>query len=141
MADELQTLLREVLAGQAASEQRMNDMAARLAETAEAAFKARDSSNRINTILEEQNLASRFSEHRTEMRQIITEIRQDFVAANTKLRTDHDDLAIRVKALEDDLQRREGIKSFLGWLMKNAPWLLAGVAAFAAGLGFKEKIH
>ena len=44
---------------------------------------------------------------------------------------------LRVQKLENDYQQREGIKSLAAWLMKNAPWLLAGIAAFAAGLGFK----
>lgn len=138
MPDNVEALLREVLAGQAGAEQRMNDLSSQLRTTQEDARQARDLGNRITTILEEQNILARFSEHRTEIRQVVTEIRQDFVAANTTLRKEVTAIEKRVDVLEADKQQREGIKTFVGWLMKNCPWLLAGIAAFAAGLGFKD---
>lgn len=43
----------------------------------------------------------------------------------------------RVNQLESERDQVKGAASFWTWLTKNAPWLLAGVAAFAAGLGIK----
>lgn len=34
-------------------------------------------------------------------------------------------LSARLDRLEDDHQQRKGAVAFLGWLSKNAPWLLA----------------
>lgn len=140
MPESNETLLRQILAGQAVQDAKIENISERLENAAIDARTARDLANRTNTILEEQNIVARFGELRTEVRQAMTEIRQDFVAANTKLRNDLDALAARVKVLEDDRQQREGIKSLAAWLMKNAPWLFAGIAAFVAGMGLEDKI-
>lgn len=136
----VENLLRELLALSTENATRLEDFAARLEATQDDARQARDLGNRISTILEEQNIIARFDAHKTDVRQQISEIRQDFVAANTKVRDEIVKLEGRLKELENEQQRREGIKSLAGWLMKNAPWLFAGFAAFVAGLGLQDKI-
>jgi len=157
-----EALLREVLAGMAGLEARLDSVAKAQEVTQEDAREARDVANRITTILEEQNINVRLSEIKSEMRQafadgrregreLVDALRVDVVAANTRLKTDldqaegrhradHLEFEKRFKALEADLTKRAGMKDLIGWLMKNAPWLFAGVAAFAAGLGLKDKM-
>ncbi len=43
----------------------------------------------------------------------------------------------RIDALESSRDKQSGAMGVGTWLTKNAPWLLAGIAAFAAGLGAK----
>lgn len=140
MPDSVEALLRQLLAGQAAQEERLEALSERVSEAAGDARTARDLAAKTSTILEEQNITVRFQELRAEVRQVMTEIRQDFVAANTKFRSDLDALCKRVEALEADRQKLVGVKAVVEWLMKNAPWLLAGIAAFAAGTGWGDKL-
>lgn len=135
MPDSVEALLRQLLAGQAGQAAQLEALSERVDTAALDARTARDLAARTSTILEEQNIVARFGELRTEVRAIVTEIRQDFVAANTKLRNEHEALCKRVEALEAERQKLVGMKSLLEWLMKNAPWLLAGIAAFVAGTG------
>ena len=151
MAESNESLLREVLAGQAAFAARFEDLVNRLDATATDAREARDLGNRITTILKEQDIVARLAELRGETRQVVSEIRQDFVAANIRLREDlaietrerkacHAELEKRLESLEEQRNKVVGVASFFGWLAKSAPWLLAGMAAFVAGLGIKDKI-
>jgi hypothetical protein len=143
-------------------EARLDSVAKAQEVTQEDAREARDVANRITTILQEQNINVRLTEIKTEMRQAFADarrearadvdaLRTDVVLANTRLKTELDaaetrhraDQAAneaRFKTLETDLTKRAGMKDLIGWLMKNAPWLFAGAAAFAAGLGFKDRI-
>lgn len=43
----------------------------------------------------------------------------------------------RIDVLESQRDKAVGAASFWSWLMKNAPWLFAGIAAFGAGIGLK----
>lgn len=43
----------------------------------------------------------------------------------------------RIDELESQRDRAVGAASLWGWMAKNAPWLFAGLAAFAAGAGIK----
>lgn len=151
MPGEVEALLREVLAGQAGFDARLEDLSVRVVETQADARQARDLGNRVAVILEEQNIIARFDAHKADVRQQIAEIRQDFVAANTKFRNDLDaavkdaaadrgKLADRIKALEDDRQRSEGVKSLAAWLMKHAPWLFTVIAAAVAGASLQDKV-
>lgn len=45
--------------------------------------------------------------------------------------------AQRIDVLERARDRQDGAMSVGAWLSKHAPWLLAGIAAFAAGVGIK----
>lgn len=45
----------------------------------------------------------------------------------------------RIDTLESQRDQMKGAGTLATWLTKNAPWLLAGIAAFAAGMGFKIK--
>lgn len=50
------------------------------------------------------------------------------------------ELSDRIKSLEDDRNQVRGVASFWGWLIKAAPWLFAGIAAFLAGIGLKQSV-
>lgn len=45
---------------------------------------------------------------------------------------------VRINTLEASQDRRNGALSLVEWLSKYAPWLLAGVAAFVAGIGIQK---
>lgn len=44
----------------------------------------------------------------------------------------------RIDDLEGTRDQQKGAKALVDWLRVTAPWLLAGVAAFAAGLGLSK---
>lgn len=43
----------------------------------------------------------------------------------------------RIDLLESQRDKAVGAASLWGWLAKHAPWLIAGLAAFGAGVGVK----
>lgn len=53
------------------------------------------------------------------------------------LNTRYEDAIIRINDLEATRDRQTGALGVGSWLTKYAPWLLSGVAAFAAGVGFR----
>lgn len=131
-------ILNKLLAGQAASDQRFEEILRRLDRAEETAGEARDTARELVTILREQDTGAKMVELRTEFRAATSEMRQDFVAANSRVRHDVDDLATRIASLEAERNKVVGVAAFASWLSKVAPWLLAGLAAFAAGVGFKD---
>jgi len=48
------------------------------------------------------------------------------------------EVCVRLDALEDAHQRREGALGFVGWFGKNAPWLAAIVVAALMAVGFRR---
>ena len=46
----------------------------------------------------------------------------------------------RIDDLEGTRDQQKGAKALVDWLRQTAPWLLAGAAAFAAGLGIKNGV-
>lgn len=44
----------------------------------------------------------------------------------------------RIDDLEGTRDQQKGAKALVDWLRLTAPWLLAGIAAFAAGVGFNK---
>lgn len=46
-------------------------------------------------------------------------------------------LSKRIDDLESTRDQQKGAKALVDWLRQTAPWLLAGIAAFAAGVGLK----
>lgn len=138
MPDGNEALLRELLAGQAAMTARFDAMAERVESASLDAREARDLGNKIATKLEEQNIIERFAEHRAENRQVIEAIRTDFAAAYSKVRADFSGLEKRLEVLEADRNKVIGVKSFLDWLARHAPWLLAALGMFLAGVGFDK---
>lgn len=159
MAESNEDLLRKVLAGQATLEANFKAMDKRLEETSEAAFKARDIGNRITTILEEQNVVAKLSEHRNEYRVALADLREDFVAANTRVRNDQDTLRTemarelvkleskvddeveglveRIAGLELSRSKVIGVADFFSWMSKITPWLLALGGAVFAGMNLR----
>jgi archaellum component FlaC len=55
------------------------------------------------------------------------------------IKSDMDKMQSELNTLKSQRDQALGAMSLGTWLSKNAPWLLAGIAAFAAGLGFKLK--
>jgi hypothetical protein len=47
----------------------------------------------------------------------------------------------RIDVLEAQRDKAMGVASFWAWLMRSAPWLAAGGAAFLAGLGLKAGVE
>lgn len=140
--------LNKLVAGQATTDQRFEELFRRLDRAEETASEARDTAKELVTILREQNTGERLTEVRNEMRSIAAEMRQDFVAANGRLRDgldrevgdrkkEDEALSDRIDGLEADRNKVVGVAAFFSWLAKVAPWLVAAVAAFAAGIGLK----
>lgn len=147
--DDGEALLREVLQQLSKLDARVEALAEGQRATQEDAREARDLGNRVATILEEQNIVARLGEQRVELRQMVQDLREDVVAANTRLKNEMDALSTRLNARCEALEKRVepleaernkvvGVASFFSWLSRVAPWLLAGIAAFAAGLGLKD---
>lgn len=146
-AQQDESSLNRLLAGQARSQQQFEEVFRRLDRAEETAGEARDTAKELVTILREQDTGARIVEMRTEFRAGMAELRQDFVAANTRIRSDLELeckerrlLEDRVEALEADRNKVVGVAGLFTWLSKVAPWLLAGVAAFAAGVGMKDGV-
>lgn len=68
----------------------------------------------------------------------ITEYRGECRATCAALTSDLKAACLRIDQLESIRDKQNGAMSVGAWLAKNAPWLLAGIAAFAAGLGLKD---
>ena len=137
-------LLNKLLSGQAASDQRFEEILRRLDRAESTAGEARDTARELVTILREQDTGARIVEIRTELRAGMAELRQDFVAANTRVRTDLDTettrrveaieaLEARLVVLEGERNKVVGVASFFSWLARVTPWLIALGAAAIAG--------
>ena len=137
MPDSQEALLRELLVGQAATQERIESLSRQTKAAQADAREARDLVRRVATILEEQDIKAKLEEMRSEARQGVADLRSDVVNANTNLKREILDLDGRVTELEKAEQRQEGMKTLAGWVMKHMPWLIAAFSAFAAGLGFK----
>lgn len=144
MPDSVENMLRQLAAGQAATQARLDEVVRSLEATQADAREARDLGNRIATRLEEQDIVGRLAEHRGEMRQVVAEIRNDVAAANTRLRRDladeavaRKDLEARIQALEDARNQVVGVATFFSWLSRVAPWLVAMIASAVAALQWK----
>lgn len=112
-----------------------------LETTQEDARVARATGERITTILEEQNIITRFSEHKTETRQVVAEIRQDFVAANTRLKGEIDGVVKRLQSLEAAANKEAGARGLAAWIAKQAPFVWTLIGAVLAYLGIKGVPH
>lgn len=137
--------LNQLVSGQAKAQQQFEELFRRLDRAEGTAGEARDLAKELVTILREQDTGARILEMRTEMRDTSAAMRTDFVHANTGLRKDLDAEAkarvdaidamdVRLLALEGERNKVVGVASFFSWLSKVAPWLLAGLAAFYAGI-------
>lgn len=151
MAADLEGLVRQVLENQAASKETVKGMEKLLTEARQDARAAREGLAEIKAVLGEQNVPERVAEIRAEMKAQHVELRTDMVNTynrlqaavadrGTALDVRIDGLDKRVAALERLKEQATGAKSVLGWLLKHAPWLFAGIAAFLAGMGWEHKI-
>lgn len=128
---------REILA-------RLQGMDDRISETRTDAREARDAVLRLTERVGAQDTPAKLAELRGEMEKGFQGARVDLVNAVDKLtREVRHDLAshdVRIKALEDFKSRIDGAGGVIGWIGKNAPWLLSVFFAGLAVLGFKEKL-
>lgn len=46
----------------------------------------------------------------------------------------------RIDDLEGTRDQQRGAKSLIDWVRQTTPWLLAGIAAFVAGIGLKDGV-
>lgn len=137
MPEGSEDVLRQLLAGVAGLEARVEEMGQRIEATADDARQARDLGNRIAARLEEQNIVARMTELRGELNAKVAALRQDVVLANQNLRKELIAVERRLDVLEEARSRVIGVTAFFSYLSRVAPWLAAGVAAFLAGLGFR----
>lgn len=143
----VETLLRQLIAGQAEQGAQLRALDDRVGEVSKDAREARDLGNRVATKLEEQDIVARLDGAKVELGQRVDALRVDVVAANTLLKKEitaeaeaRERLEARVAKLETARDQVVGVASFFGWLSKVSPWLFAGIAAFAAGVGLKDKL-
>lgn len=100
-----------------ALEGRMDSLQSAQAATAEDAREARDLAKEIIVILREQNALERVAENRAEARKLVSDLREDVVAANTLMRGDHKTLVGRVDALENLRTQAQGAAKGGKWVL------------------------
>jgi hypothetical protein len=123
---------------------RLQGMDDRITETRADAREARDAVVRLTERVGAQDTPTKLAELRGDMEKGFQAARSDLVNAANKITSEvrgelekHD---ARIKSLEDFRQRIEGASGLIGWLGKNAPWLLSVFFAGVAVLGFKDKL-
>lgn len=87
-----------------------------------------------------KTLASLATDVRDVRERVVKIEARDVAADLTKLDGRVEALSLRVDALERVKDRHDGAMGVGAWLSKNAAWLFAGIASFAAGLGFKTGV-
>jgi hypothetical protein len=117
----------------AAGEARFNELFRMVGEARTDAREARDTSKRIEAILEQQDIGGALAQARAEAKASTEALRQDVVAANTTLKKDVVAACERIEKLEDARNKVVGVAEFFQWLAKTGPWLLALGAAVWAG--------
>lgn len=101
----------------------------------------RDLALSIKTILETQNMPAQIAALRGDMEKGFQGARSDLVNATDHVRRDVAELEARIVSLEQFRQRADGASGLMSWVLRNAPWLFAGIAAFAAGVLFRAGLH
>lgn len=71
--------------------------------------------------------------------QRLASLKVDLEKVQAKHVLDLEKVQTQVDVLKSQRDQALGAMSLTGWLTKYAPWLLAGIAAFAAGAGLKLK--
>jgi phage shock protein A len=134
VAGGIEDLLRQVLAGQAATQAKLESLDSWVRDVAADTKAARDGMMELRTITEQQDLPGRISEVRREALQAVADLRNDVVHQNVKIRDDLGEVDERVKTLEDLRERQAGARSLVEWVVKHWPGLAALVVAAAAWL-------
>lgn len=114
----------------------------RVTEIREDAREARDAATRLTERLGAQDMPAKVAELRGIMDKGFSDARSDLVNAITRLTgemrpelADHD---ARLSELETFRHRIEGARGAIGWVSKNAPWLVSLAMGFLAALGLKR---
>jgi len=100
------------------------------------AREARDATIELKAKVDGSDTSARLSAIEQKVATGFQDARSDLVNSMDKLtretRENHNGLEGRVASLEAWRQRIEGANSLLGWLSKNAPWLITGAIAVLA---------
>jgi len=152
MANEgsVEALLREVLIASASQSAELKALNNRVDGVQSDARESRDAARDILAQTRAQDLPAKVAELRGHLDASSTAIRSDLVNAinkvTTEVRAKHDEHEVRFEVNEDRLDKLEsfrdrldGARGLVGWLAKNAPWLLTVIFAGAAVLGFKDE--
>lgn len=137
-----EALLRELLAGHAGLAAEVKGLSGRVDGVDKAAREARDAARDSAAATRAQDIPAEMEKLRGQVAMIASDGRSDLVNAVTKVTeemrkglSDHDG---RIKRLEDARSRFDGATGLLGWLSRNAPWLLTALAAAAAFFGLRD---
>jgi hypothetical protein len=107
------------------------------------AREARDAVTKLTERVGAQDTPARLAELSGKVERGFIEARSDLVNTADKLtremRGDFEILEKRLAALEQWKQRMDGATGLMGWISKNAPWLV-GFALAAAAWVFKDKL-
>lgn len=132
---------REILALIKGVDGRLQAGDERMREISTDAREARDAANRLTERFNTQDVPARISEVKALVERLDSERRSDLVNSASKITTEmregHDDHEGRIKELEDARHRMAGATGLIGWIGRNAPWLLTGLIALAAVFGVK----
>jgi hypothetical protein len=116
----------------------------RLKETRDDAREARDAAKVLTERFNAQDLPTKLAELAGYVEKGLGDGRSDLVNVSDKLtremREGHEAHDKRIIALEAFRLKIEGATGIIGWLAKNAPWLLALSMTAVAAIGFKDKL-
>jgi len=111
-----------------AIEGRMDSLERAQASTAEDAREARDLAKEIIVILREQNALERVAENRAEARKMVSDLREDVVAANGLIRTE-------LKVVRADVDTLLNLRTQAQGAAKGGKWLLDTLKIIAGAGG------
>lgn len=104
----------------------------RLDETRQDAREARDATTKLTERLTTQDMPAEIAKLRAAMDAGFIAARSDLTVASSHTNTAISDLSKRVDELENWRERLNGASGLVGWLSRNAPWLVTLVAVLGA---------
>lgn len=132
-------LLRELIAGQARSDARFDEVFKRLEKAEEVGAAARDAAREIVTILREQDALARVAEVKADTRSMIADLRADVVKAITGLKESQSAQAEEFRPALSDLDERlatlEAERTEKQGMAKGARLIAEGVKLLIAAGG------
>lgn len=148
----VETLLRELVAGQAAHKATLEGLGRRVDGVQSDAREARDAARDSLAQTKAQDLPAKLAEFRGHVESGFQASRSDLVNAMSKITTEartkseqqdgrlheHDKRINDLEAFRDKLRGAGGLA---GWLSRYAPWFITGLFAAMAAVGIKGQIH
>lgn len=136
-----EALLREILAGHARLDEKVDGLAGVVEGVKADAREARDAARESAAATKAQDIPAKFAELKGQVEKIASDSRVDLVNSISKVtaefRLGHGDHEGRLKKLEDARSRFAGATGLVGWISHYAPWLLTAAISAAAWLGLK----